>query len=54
MKELVDGAPKLFLQKFILRDACLDQSLHEVPYEVAMEYIDILKQSVKEIKLRGY
>ena len=54
MKELVDGAPKLFLQKFILRDACLDQSLHEVPYEVAIEYIDILKQSVKEIKLRGY
>ena len=54
MKELVDGAPKLFLQKFILRDACLDQSLHEVPYEVAIEYIDIFKQSVKEIKLRGY
>lgn len=54
MKELVDGAPKLFLQKFILRDACLDQSLHEVSYEVAIEYIDILKQSVKEIKLRGY
>lgn len=54
MKELVDGAPKLFLQKFILRETCLDQSLHEVPRDVAEEYIDILKHSVKEIKLRGY
>ena len=31
-----------------------DEYGNEVPYEVAMEYIDILKQSVKEIKLRGY
>ena len=54
MKELIDGAPKLFLQKFVLRDSCLDQSLHEVPFDVANKYKEILEQNIKEVRLRGY
>lgn len=54
MKELIDGSSKLFLQKFVLRDSCLDQSLHEVPYDVAKQYKEILEKNIKEVKLRGY
>ena len=42
MKELVDGAPKLFLQKFILRDSCLNQSFTEVDIDTANIYKSIL------------
>ena len=38
MKELVNGAKKLFLQKFVLRDTCLNRDLHEVDINTAKEY----------------
>lgn len=54
MKELVSGAKKLFLQKFVLRDTCLNQKLHEVDFETAKNYKSILEEVVEKVILRGY
>lgn len=54
MKELVSGAKKLYLQKFVLRDTCLNQKLHEVDLETAKSYKSILEEVVEKVNLRGY
>ena len=54
MKELVNGAKKLFLQKFVLRDTCLNQDLHEVDINTAKEYKVLLEEVVEKVILRGY
>lgn len=54
MKELLKGTKKLYLQKFILRDTCLDQSLNEVDVNTAKEYKEILEQTILNVYLRGY
>ena len=54
MKELVSGAKKLYLQKFVLRDTCLNQKLHEVDLETAKCYKSILEEVVGKVNLRGY
>ena len=54
MKELVSGAKKLYLQKFVLRDTCLNQKLHEVDLETAKCYKSILEEVVETVNLRGY
>lgn len=54
MKELVSGAKKLYLQKFVLRDTCLNQKLHEVDLETAKCYKSILEEVVEKVTLRGY
>ena len=54
MKELLKGTKKLYLQKFILRDTCLDQSLNEVDVNTAKEYKEILEQTILKVYLRGY
>ena len=54
MKELVSGSKKLYLQKFVLRDTCLNQKLHEVDLETAKCYKSILEEVVEKVSLRGY
>lgn len=54
MKELVSGSKKLFLQKFVLRDTCLNQKLHEIDLETAKSYQSILEEVVEKVTLRGY
>ena len=54
MKELVSGSKKLYLQKFVLRDTCLNQKLHEVDLETAKCYISKLEEVVEKVTLRGY
>ena len=54
MKELVSGSKKLYLQKFVLRDTCLNQKLHEVDLETANTYKSILEEVVEKVILRGY
>lgn len=51
---LIVGAKKIALQKFVLRDTCLNQSLHEVEKEQAEIFKSILEQTVKNVILRGY
>lgn len=54
MKELLKGTKKIFLQKFVLRETCLDQSLNEIDILTATKYKEILEQSVENVYLRGY
>lgn len=54
MKELVSGSKKLYLQKFVLRDTCLNQKLHELDLETANTYKSILEEVVEKVTLRGY
>ncbi len=54
MKELLSGSNKLFLQKFVLRDTCLNQDLHEIDASTAKTYQKILSEVVKMVQLRGY
>lgn len=54
MKELVNGSKKLFLQKFVLRDTCINQDLHEVDIDTANIYKTILEEVVEKVTLRGY
>lgn len=54
MKELVSGSKKLYLQKFVLRDTCLNQKLHEVDLETAKCYKSILEEVVEKVSFRGY
>lgn len=54
MGQLIKGANKLYLQKFVERDSCIQKGLHEVSVENAEKYQKILQKSVKLVCLRGY
>lgn len=54
MGELIKGANKMFLQKFVERDSCIQKGLHEVSKENALKFQKILQKSVKNVNLRGY
>ena len=54
MGQLIKGAKKLYLQKFVERDSCIQKGLHEVSVENAQKYQKILQKSVKSVFLRGY
>lgn len=54
IKELIKGANKYYLQKFILRESCLNQSLNEIDINTANHYKNILSDSIKNVYLRGY
>lgn len=54
MKEIVNGAKKMYLQHFVSSPNCINPNLHEVCYEDAKKYLEILKDSVEFISLRGY
>ena len=54
MGELIKGADKLYLQKFVDRESCVQRGLHEVSEEKAIEFKEVLKEYVHKVKLRGY
>ena len=54
MAETLKGAKRLYLQKFVDRESCIQHGLHEVSKEKAERFIDILKRSVEQVSLRGY
>ena len=51
---LISECSKYRLQKFIDRGTCLVDNLHEVKEEKAKEYINYLKDYIKDVDLRGY
>ena len=51
---LIKGANKYYLQKFILRESCLNQSFTEVDINTANIYKSILEKEIKNVYLRGY
>lgn len=54
IKELLVDAKKLYLQKFVLRETCLNQNLNEVDKDTANNYKTILESAIKQVFLRGY
>lgn len=54
MKSLIQGAKKMYLQHFISSSNCIIHSLHDIPLKEAKKYLEILKDSVDYVFLRGY
>lgn len=54
MAELVKGAKKLYLQKFVDREGVIKKGLHEVSKEDAENFASVLKEVVENVSLRGY
>lgn len=54
MGELIKGAKRLFLQKFVDREGVIKKGLHPVEEVWASSYKDILSKFVECVELRGY
>lgn len=54
MSVLLKGAKKLFLQKYIASDSCFNSKLNFVEKKVSQHYIEILKENIDSVELRGY
>lgn len=54
MASLLNGAKKLFLQKFKQAETCLTTGLLPVPKDQAELFANILRKSVNQVSLRGY
>lgn len=54
MANWLDGAKRIFLQHFVDNGTCLQKGLNEVEKQDAEKFLDILKNHVNYIELRGY
>ena len=54
MADLLKGAKRLYLQKFVERDSCIQKGLHEVSKEKAEEFASVLRTTIQNVSLRGY
>lgn len=50
----IKGCKKYRLQKFINAENCISHNLHEVDVETAKSFIEILKNHIDDVALRGY
>ena len=48
------GAKKYFLQKFKDVGSCIENDLSPIDDKIALEFIEILKEDIPTVKLRGY
>ena len=54
MAKEIEGAKKMRLQLFIDNENCIVRGLHEVEPKEAHEFMNILKNHVSDVALRGY
>ena len=54
MATLIDGAKKLFLQKFKPAETCLSKGLLPVEKADAQRFVNILAKHAQQVSLRGY
>lgn len=54
MGKLIKGAKKLYLQKFVERESCIQLGLHEVEEADAKHFQELLAKDVESVSLRGY
>ena len=54
MANWLDGAKRIFLQHFVDNGTCLQKGLNEVEKQDAEKFLDILKNHVNHVELRGY
>jgi len=52
--ELLNGSPRLFLQKFVDREGVIKKGLHEVDLNDANRFKSILEKYILKVELRGY
>lgn len=51
---LIKGAKRLYLQKFVDREGCIKKGLHDVDEVEASKLRDYLSSGIAEVNLRGY
>ena len=51
---MIKGAKRIYLQKFVEREGCIQKGLHEVQIKKALEFKCILEQYIPNVYLRGY
>lgn len=54
MGKLLKGAKRLYLQQYKLSDGVIDKSLSSINEEEANKFVEILKEYVEVVELRGY
>lgn len=54
MGKLIEGAKKLYLQKFVDREGVIKKGLHPIEEVWALSFKEILLAHVKQVELRGY
>lgn len=54
MANWLNGAKRIFLQHFVDNGTCLQKGLNEVEKQDAEKFLDILKNHVNHVELRGY
>ena len=54
ISRLLNGAKRLYLQKFQVSEGVKNKNLHHIDEDKALKYRDILKQYIGEVELRGY
>lgn len=52
--QMIKGAKKYCLQKFVDNDNCIAEGLHEVPKSEANKMLEAIKQDIPNTMLRGY
>ena len=54
MADLLDGGKRLYLQQFKISDGVINKNLHPIDEGLAKKFVDILKENILEVELRGY
>lgn len=54
ISQMLSGAKKYYLQKFVDNNNCISSGLHEIPKSQAITFQNILKTTISNTYLRGY
>ena len=54
ISRMLEGAKRLYLQKFQVSDGVINKNLHPVSEDLANKFADMLRQHIGEVELRGY
>ena len=54
ISEMIKGAKRLYLQKYVDRESCISHGLHEVDKVKAEVFKQILSKTINKVELRGY
>lgn len=54
ISKLLKGAKKYFLQKYVSNENCINKNLNKIDKEEAECFIELLKDNISSVSLRGY
>jgi len=54
ISQLIKGCRKYRLQKYVDREGCIEHGFHQVKKDIAEGYVQILKETIENVALRGY